>query len=660
MNKSSFIYFRDNEWFIKEDIIKLGITSSIIERGDTYITGEIYRGKFIKIYKLNIKLKHLNLLDKLIKKKFIDFNVYYGGGTEFYKKDVMNYIEDYLSSLKIDYELFNEEDLKRLNRKRNITYDYKRFYDKLIINNNIILRDYQIKIINEGYELLKLNNKLYLELATGAGKSLISYKLINLLKPSNIIIFTPRIDICQQNRKEEYIKNLDYNYNNLICACIQSFNKIYEIIINENLNDIFIWFDEAHYGLDIWINETNEIKNFLLKDTSQIKYRLFTTASPNKEEVYKNKNIYGDLYSPIKISKLIKENWLCNIKVHIYKEDYQLNFTNNQFIKFLLNFFINPNINIGMCFNNTCDIAFIRFNIHLDLYINNETNIKPYLLLNDDYISKLEIDKNFTDINRYNQENTNAISYIVDKYSMGYDNKLIDLLVFPDPKYSNEDIIQKIGRGLRPDGLGLEGRNLNKINNILLPVYINDDEEKRNKYERIEKILIYLIIDLELDIFNKNNKILNNHIKLNSIGHLKIQNHQDIYEFDIDIQTIIYDIYKKYKWNMKRISNQLANNKIYNYKEYLRYIKENPYLNLPKELFRYFPEFNFYYTYKFDICPYYNKDEIKTIIIEYMDDLIEFDEDDDEIIKYLHKKDKRIPDMCLWYFYGGIREDYFS
>jgi hypothetical protein len=232
MNKSPFIYFRDNEWFIKEDIIKLGITSSIIERGDTYITGEIYRGKFIKIYKLNIKLKHLNSLDKIIKNKFKDLNVYYGGGTEFYKRDIMNYIEDYLTALKIDYELLNEEDLKRINRKRNISYDYKRFYEKLIIKNNIKLRDYQIKIINDGYELLKLNNKLYLELATGAGKSLISYKLINLLKPSNIIIFTPRIDICQQNRKEEYIKNLDYNYDNLICMCIQSFNKIYEIIIN--------------------------------------------------------------------------------------------------------------------------------------------------------------------------------------------------------------------------------------------------------------------------------------------------------------------------------------------------------------------------------------------------------------------------------------------
>ena len=41
----------------------------------------------------------------------------------------MNYIENYLSSLKIDYELLNEEDLKRLNRKSiNISYEKIFFY----------------------------------------------------------------------------------------------------------------------------------------------------------------------------------------------------------------------------------------------------------------------------------------------------------------------------------------------------------------------------------------------------------------------------------------------------------------------------------------------------------------------------------------------------
>jgi len=125
MNKlSSYLYIRDNEWYKKEDIIKLGITSSIIERGDTYITGEIYRGHFIKIYKLNCDKKYLNTIDKIIKKNFRYLNVYYGGGTEFYRRDIINYLEDYLSYLKISYELYNEEDLKRINKKRNISNDY--------------------------------------------------------------------------------------------------------------------------------------------------------------------------------------------------------------------------------------------------------------------------------------------------------------------------------------------------------------------------------------------------------------------------------------------------------------------------------------------------------------------------------------------------------
>ena len=660
MNKIPYIYFRDNNWYKLENVIKVGITSAIVERGNIYLTGEIIKGNFIKVIKLDIDLDYLNIIDKKIKNKFIDLNVYNGGGTEFYQRNIIDKIEDYLLELDISFELLNENDLKRLNRIR----------EK---DNDIKLRDYQIKIIDEGYQFLKSNNKLYLELATGAGKSIISYKLINMIRPSNIIIFTPRIDICEQNKKDDYLKHLTYKYDNFICSCIQSIDKIYELIKSKNLNDIFIWFDEAHYGLNKWIDEYNDIKIFFLKDTNQIKYRLFTSASPNKDVIYRNRDIYGELYSPIKISKLMKNDWLSKIKVHIYKEDYKLNHSNsNNLIKFLLNFFVNSpsNINIGMCFNNNCDIALKRFNIHLDLYLNDETKIKPYLLLNDDYLNKLDIDKSFTDIHRYDKERSNAISYIVDKYSMGYDNKFIDLLIFPDPKYSNEDIIQKIGRGLRPDGKGIDGRNLNKINNILLPTYINQDEDieenKKNKFERIEKILIYLIIDLELDI--KNNLI---NVKNDDECHkLKVQGYldEDIYkevdkddkEDDSDIYTIIYDIYKRYRWTIPRITNKLANNKIYNYKDYLKFIKENPYLNLPKELFRCFPEFNFYHTYKFDKCPYYSKEEIKEIIKKYKEDLLEFEDDDEDIITYLNKKDDKIPNMCLWFFYGGIKEDYFS
>ena len=65
-------------------------------------------------------------------------------------------------------------------------------------------------------------------------------------------------------------------------------------------------------------------------------------------------------------------------------------------------------------------------------------------------------------IDNYDSCKSNKIADIVAMYSMGYDNKDIDFLIFKDPKLSHKDIIQSIGRGTRPDELGNDKRNLKK------------------------------------------------------------------------------------------------------------------------------------------------------------------------------------------------------
>jgi predicted helicase len=79
---------------------------------------------------------------------------------------------------------------------------------------------------------------------------------------------------------------------------------------------------------------------------------------------------------------------------------------------------------------------------------------------------------------------------------MGYDFNKLDFICFSDPKLSIKDIKQCIGRGIRPDGLGLYGSNKEKILNISLPVYI--DENSDNKYEKIIEVLKYLLYDIEI------------------------------------------------------------------------------------------------------------------------------------------------------------------
>jgi len=348
---------------------------------------------------------------------------------------------------------------------------------------------------------------------------------------------------------------------------------------------------------------------------------------------------------------------ICGIQVHIY-EDIVEDVNNISLINFIIQKFHELNKTLGMNFNKDCNTATERFMVHYKLYKENKTDIKPFLLLNDEYINKLLIDIDrdllLTNINVFNVS-TNAIGYVVAKYSMGYDNKNIDLLIFSDPKLSSKDIIQSIGRGTRPDQKGSEGKNQSKINDIILPVAINELDDA-DTYDKIKEVVKYLLIDLELDPYDRFTFINKNKTNKSTIGAcVKEDNDVKI----VDIKSIVYNIYtNNFNWTIVQITRHLLNNDIHNYKDYLKYRNDNQYLNLPEELFRTFPKFDFYNTYK--SCPYYNKEECIKAIEKYQRELIYEDDiiDNTDKIIFLNNKDNKIPNECLWYFYGGNSKDY--
>ena len=534
-----FLYIQTNNDWDHEYKFKYGITQDPYDRLNTdqhsYKTlyKSIYEYTITDQYKLNFKQvdkiisiigrqnDYIKKLKNYYKNDFIylcQINKYLVnncGGTEFIYQDGLEILEQILlfefNILGIQIKKINIDELQKINDNMSIIYNEINdfIFDINIDDNEYILRDYQKQIINKSVDIIKQNKKLYLELATGAGKTLIAYSIFNIINPKTIIILTPRINICEQNISDKYKKiltNKDYNNNinkisinkyNILCYCIQSFKKVNAIIKNYKLTDILIWFDEAHWGIDGWV----ENSNFLLIDNEHIKYRLFTSASPDKDFINRNRHVYGELYTPIKVSELMKEKWLCGIQVHIYEENYDdLDVNNISLINFIIQKFNELNKTLGMNFNKDCNTATNRFIVHYKLYIDNKTDIKPFLLLNDEYINKLsiDIDLDFIDINLFNVSN-NAIGYVVAKYSMGYDNKNIDMLIFSDPKLSSKDIIQSIGRGTRPDQKGTEGKNLSKINDIILPVAINEYDDAE-KYNNIKEVIKYLLIELELEL----------------------------------------------------------------------------------------------------------------------------------------------------------------
>jgi Type III restriction enzyme, res subunit len=463
-----------------------------------------------------------------------------GGGTEFFQGELM---EIYRILTDQDYMLteITLEEIEKQQQPSTTSVSKVPIKELIGLSDDIIVdaiaqthtqanekqwqsRHYQKQAIEYSCKKLQEDKRIYIELATGGGKSYIVFNILKQIKSKTIIILSPRKIVNKQNVKSSYINLLEGSTNvydltddknksfekfykkdgtKIIVACIQSVNKIFPLIVGNDMNDVSIWFDEAHWGLENWLtSDVHDSKKLLLEDTTRISHRIFTSASPDRDVIKGNKAAFGELYRPIKVSELMEEGWLCPINPYVFCEDKE----GVNELDYMLNHFKEHNKSWGFSFHHNQMSAASMFKLHLNMYNEGLTNIKPFLLISDNIIfEELETVKDFipyldakhTDLKTF--ENTrNSIAYVVAKYSMGYDFKEIDNICFSDYKMSPKDIIQSIGRGTRPDCLGLDGRNKNKKLDVLLPVFPDSDDI--DKYYRIAEVLAYLVGEVEIPL----------------------------------------------------------------------------------------------------------------------------------------------------------------
>jgi superfamily II DNA or RNA helicase len=507
-----YIYIRYHPSY--NDACKLGKTRNISKRDAQYATNEIYRGYYISIYK--VKFEEMSCIECILQYNFTQYNIRHDAGTEFFQKNIIDLIEPYLQQKSITYKKLSDEEIRNLpkynNNNRISDAKIELLLQKIKSSYNWLERPYQYNIIKYAKEILEKKCKIYIELPTGGGKSYIVYNIFEYLKSKLIIIISPRKIVNTQNISDKYLqiltnKYIVFNYsidkninsflsstnNKIIICCTQSITKLYHYI--KDITNMTIWFDEAHWSVENMINneENKHITEFLLLNNININYRIFTSASPNKMKVESNKKIFGKLYSSIKVGQLIRLKWLAPIKSYIYSE----NKKNINSINYIIKDFVELNKCWGFSFHNTQQNAFNLFYKHYNLYNNQDTKVKPFLLVGDDFTDleyEIELDYDYRNITAY-ESTEYSIGYVVDKFSMGYDFNNLDFIYFSDPKSSYQDIIQSIGRGIRPDGLGKDGSNKDKILTISLPVYIDNDD---NKYEKIIHVLQYLHYDVEI------------------------------------------------------------------------------------------------------------------------------------------------------------------
>jgi len=652
----SYVYVRTHRC----NVVKIGITDCLGSRDCAYATGEFIRETFSHVY----KVPDSRLVEREIYQKCIKFKEQNTGGTEFYNDKIIHDVT-FNEYMKQYIKLSNEEITQLLNtyrikkRDERLKQIKKHIFLRKLIRNRFVLkkeRDYQTTNINYCHDAIMNHGRIYLKQPTGTGKTFVGYNIIKKLDSKLIIIFSPRQIVNSQNAACSILGHTIFNYskdNNLsafldkneyvvIVACIQSAKSVYEEI--GEYTNITVWFDEAHWSLESWVKDD---KNFWLF-SQNIKYRLFTSASPNEEIVKKNSHIFGELYCPMTIRDFIESKWLATITPFIYSEDNK----NVNKIKYLLDDFKEKNRIFGFSFHNNCIHAYSLFKKHVKEYNDHLTDIKPFLLVSEKF-NRAELDYHYTDIKTF-ETHTNSIGYVVAQYSMGYDFSRLDFIYFGDPKFAFKDIIQSIGRGFRPDGLGKDGTNLSKNLIVSLPVFVVNEE---TDYENIIKVLYYLLNDVNLsfdEIIFKRGIILDKKsvTDVDDTGDDLIKS--KLYELLSERKTRRYLSYKEAReFNIE--------NQIFTPNQYREMCKKDS--RLCEDADQYYKGFDWFYFLGKSIndrSDCYSLEECKQKVTEYIKLYPQFKDYQlrlNELTNELYKLDQRFPPKDLWVYYYKVGLD---
>ena len=618
-----YIYLRSHESYSKYNVYKLGKTKNIPERDSQYITNEFIRGKFIFVIELfNIED---SIVEKVLQRYFKSYHRKFNGGVEFYDIKILDEIVHFLDKTIIEYKILNDDEINNLCRIKRISFKSYR---------NKFQDEYIKDIISE----LNISNRCFLKAPTGFGKTHVYYKLIKKLELNKILILTPRRNLNIQITDKKYSYYIDHDIihfshlNNkdsiknikdkfIITSCYQSGKTLYDLIIKYSIFFDLIIFDEAHF-ITTWLDDN------LIKDDIT-KYRLFGSATPT-DIIELNSDIFGNIIEKVKVYELMNNQILCDIQTLVKKLDNKKKEYHN-LKNMIIEIMTKYNKRKGIIYVNNCDNA-------NKLYELIKEDINTYI-----YTSKIE---NEDEQLKLFEKNINpSIIIAVAKISYGYDNDQIDFICLGDPRQSDIDIRQIIGRGIRwkketyPD----------KILHLLIPLY-KDEFNNYSSNQSLKNYLDYIIGECDKDIIFKNdNKIII------SNGETKENNN---YEGD-DIPTEILLEYCTTGYNKftdfmrflrrNRIEDEIGYNELKEKQEWMQPIK-----NLKKK----YPKFSFqnlisnknkYYLTKDEALNAYENAKNKLIIELGRDKFSELTQK--QLIKKINKLDKKIPstDFDLYY-----------
>lgn len=489
-----YIYIRSNEYWDIEGVYKLGKTGNIADRNQTYITSELRRGYYIMVIEIDYEI--LDITEKQLQYYFIDLNVRYNGGIEFYKKEIVNLIIPYIQKNNISYKLLSNEEINSITR----TY---------------IPRNYQNKIIQNSFEYFKENTKGLLIIPCGTGKTLISLWITKKINLNKIIIGVPNKLLLYQwkgiintlfkdipyllvsgNITLAYIKTFLTAHSN--CILITTYASSYKIHnITKELKYQFDMkiLDEAHHlttpNMSLSKNTKSYIKMLKIKSVKQL---ALTATIKLVDSIYENiisnddVKYFGNIIDKKSLLWAINKNIVCDYVIQI----------------------IMPNEDeLEMCDNNLFLSAFIALKSifynnshHLLIYSNNKENslkIIQYIkkILNDGYFkfSELYFSNYHSEMSKVSQKEI-LNNFEKSKYGIiscvyclgeGWDLPLLDGVVFAENMTSNIRIVQSALRASRKNN-----NEPNKLTKIILPIIGSHGWLDNPDFKKIKEVIYQL------------------------------------------------------------------------------------------------------------------------------------------------------------------------
>ena len=501
MTKKGYIYVRSHDSYDKFNAYKLGKTDSIPDRESNYITCEIVKGKFIVV--VEIDYDFLDDIEIKLKNYFtlLGYHIYHNGGTEFFKQEIKDEIVPFLKSNKIQYKLLTDVEIDELVRKVSNHHSTENFIkprkDQEMIINNLSLH-------------LQTNNKALLILTCGIGKTLISLWTVDKLKCSKVVIGVPNTLLLKQwcneinriitNTKVLVVKNgisIDdikrFIKTNDKCIVITTYSSSYKIVKATKEADYIFDIkinDECHHLTSQNMEKEKTTKTYIemmkIKSVKQISLtatlKNLETNSPELTTISNDDvEYFGNIVDRKCLLWAINNDIICDYLVQtIITDEYDIT---RLFTKFKISDEKEQRLFLS-AFSSLKSIIDGNSH-HLLVYANSKENsskIIDYitLLIEHNYFTIFNLYYNYYHgdmndreqkaiLNKYNKANYGIISCV---YCLGegYDNKIIDGVVFAENMSSNIRIVQSALRAGR--------KNINeptKLTKIILPILnIND------------------------------------------------------------------------------------------------------------------------------------------------------------------------------------------